>query len=272
MNISGNYHSLLARLLRMLCCLIACPACLAAQAAPVDPHAAQPERPTVATHAGTVAPGWMEIEVGSEFDRYEDHSTGSFAPLLAKLGLAPRLQLNVQIPVTALPQTDHPRIGDLFVGAKWRLVERGLLIGNFAILPSVKYPTGSSDWNAGTGTTDVGLLLISSRKFGPVEMDVNVGYTRRSGNGTKAPRNATLWTCSFGGTAYKQLGWTAELYGYPHTSGSAGSPSIVAILGGPTLQVRRWLIFDAGITAPITGPQPRAVYAGFVYSIGRIWK
>src|SRR5207247_3724752 len=27
-----------------------------------DPHAAQPERPTVATHAGTVAPGWIEIE------------------------------------------------------------------------------------------------------------------------------------------------------------------------------------------------------------------
>ncbi|MDQ2767543.1 MAG: hypothetical protein M3Y30_10345 [Gemmatimonadota bacterium] len=28
-------------------------------AAPNDPHTAQPERPTVATHAGTVAPGWV---------------------------------------------------------------------------------------------------------------------------------------------------------------------------------------------------------------------
>jgi len=35
-----------------------------------DPHEAQPERPTVATHAGTVAPGWVEFEAGSEFDRY----------------------------------------------------------------------------------------------------------------------------------------------------------------------------------------------------------
>ena len=33
-----------------------------AQAA--DPHAAQPERPSVATHAHTVAPGWAEVELG----------------------------------------------------------------------------------------------------------------------------------------------------------------------------------------------------------------
>ncbi len=272
MNISGHHPASLARLLLMLCCLIAWPAFLAAQVEPADPHAAQPERPTVATHAGTVAPGWVEIEAGSEFDRYEDHSTGASAPLLAKLGLAPRLQLSVQIPIASPPQTDHARVGDLFVGTKWRLIERGPVFGNFAILPSVKFPTGSADWNAGTGTTDVGLLLISSHDFGPVGMDVNVGYTRRSGNGTKAPRNATLWTCSFGGTAYKRIGWTAEIYGYPHTTGPAGSPSIIAFLGGPTLQARKWLIFDAGIIAPITGPQPRAFYAGFVYNIGRIWE
>src|SRR5207248_820985 len=35
-----------------------------------DPHEVQPERPTVATHAGTVAPGWIELEWGSEWDRY----------------------------------------------------------------------------------------------------------------------------------------------------------------------------------------------------------
>jgi glucose-1-phosphate thymidylyltransferase len=40
---------------------------LSAQTAP-DPRAVQPERPTVATHAGTVAPGWVELETGVEFD------------------------------------------------------------------------------------------------------------------------------------------------------------------------------------------------------------
>src|SRR5438445_803082 len=53
-----------------------------AQGGPPDAHAAQPERPTVATHAGTVAPGWAEIEAGIEWDRYADASHGGVAPIL----------------------------------------------------------------------------------------------------------------------------------------------------------------------------------------------
>src|SRR3977135_3648167 len=64
-----------------------------------DPHETQPERPTVATHAGTVAPGWVEIEAGSEFDRYTARSWGWSVPVLSKIGIASRVQLNIQTPV-----------------------------------------------------------------------------------------------------------------------------------------------------------------------------
>ena len=67
------------------------------------PHAVQPERPTVATHAGTVAPGWLEIEAGAELDRYADASHGGLAPVLFKLSLAPGLQLNTQAFVIRSP-------------------------------------------------------------------------------------------------------------------------------------------------------------------------
>src|SRR5260370_36815211 len=40
-----------------------------------DRHAVQPERPTVATHAGTVAPGWVELETGVELDRLDGAHT-----------------------------------------------------------------------------------------------------------------------------------------------------------------------------------------------------
>src|ERR1044072_6418978 len=36
----------------------------------VNPRAVQPERPTVATHAGTVAPGYIELEEGVERDSW----------------------------------------------------------------------------------------------------------------------------------------------------------------------------------------------------------
>ena len=72
----------------------------AALAQEPDPHAVQPERPTVATHAGTVSPGWVELEYGVEWDRYDDDSRGAIVPIVAKIGLTPHTQLNVvQSPV-----------------------------------------------------------------------------------------------------------------------------------------------------------------------------
>ncbi len=253
-------------------CLVARPARLAAQTTVLDPHAVQPQRPTVATHAGTMAAGWLEIEAGTEFDRYADRSHGAVAPVLAKLGLAPRLQLEVQAPIVR-PGGEHTTgIGDFSIGLKWRFIEAAAPVGNVAILASIKAPSGSADSGTGTGTTDINLLFISSHKLGPVSMDLNVGYTRRGGDGTRAPRSASLWTASFGGPARGRLGWCGELYGYPATSGPAGAASVVALLGGPTIEVREWLVLDAGVIIPIAGPQPRALYAGATYNVARLWK
>ena len=239
---------------------------------PADAHVAQPERPTIATHAGTVAPGWIEVEAGGELDRYRDGSHGGGVPVVAKVGLTRRMQLSVFGSAVSPPGTNAIGAGDVAVGAKWRLADKAPLLRRFAILPAVKLPTGSSSSGTGTGTTDVSILLISSHDLGPVAMDVNVGYTRRSGSGATAPRDATLWTISFGGPGAGPVGWTAELYGYPATAGPAGAHSIVALLFGPTFVVRPWLVLDAGAIVRLAGPQPRAIYGGLVYNIGRLWK
>ena len=131
-----------------------------------DPHAVQPERPTVATHAGTVAPGWVEIEWGVEWDRYDNGSGGCIVPIFAKIGLSPRLQLNViQSPVRP-PGGDSIHASDLTVGVKWRLADDAPVLGRFAIFPNLKLPTGSAILGSGTDTTDVGLLIISSHDLG----------------------------------------------------------------------------------------------------------
>jgi hypothetical protein len=118
----------------------------------------------------------------------------------------------------------------------------------------------------------LGLLLISSHDVGPLAVDLNAGYTRRSGDGLTAPRNATVWTASFGGPAIGRVGWVAEIYGFPRTSGPARQDSIVALLFGPTFIVRPWFALDGGVIAPVTGPQPRAIYVGGAWNIGRMWK
>ncbi len=250
---------------------LALPATSVVQAQPIDPHAVQPERPTVATHAGTVAPGWVEIETGTEFDRYEDARRGTTLPIVAKFGIGRSTQFSLFGSVLSPPGSGSLGVGDLAAGVKWRLADDLPVLGRFAVQPSLKIPTGSTASGTGTGTVDGSLLLISSHDLGPVALDINAGYVRRSGNGSAAPRDSTVWTISFGGPARGAIGWVAELYGYPGTSGPAAVPPIVALLFGPTLSARSWLAFDAGLIAPLTGPQPKAVYFGGVWNIGR-WR
>jgi hypothetical protein len=255
---------------RVACVILAvCSARVLAQDGQANPHAVQPERPTVATHAGTVARGWFEIETGVERDQVGPGRSIA-TPTTLKLGIASHAQLSIW---GSVPQPDSSSFGpgDLFVGVKWRLLDDAPIVGDFAILPSIKVSTGSVSAGRGTGTTDGSLLLISSHDFSGVAMDVNVGYTRRSGNGSQAPRTATLWTVSFGGPAVKRLGWVAELYGYPGTSGPSGQAPIVAFLAGPSYQAAEWLEFDAGVIVPVTGPQPHALYAGGVWNVGKVW-
>ena len=103
-------------------------------------------------------------------------------------------------------------------------------------------------------------------------MDLNAGYTRRSGDGSNAPheRDAVDGVVRRAVATRAASAGSAECYGYPGTGGPAGQASIVALLAGPTFLARTWLAFDAGVIVPVTGPQPHALYAGAVYNVGRI--
>ena len=237
-----------------------------------DPHEAQPERPTVATHAGTVACGWLEMEAGGERDYYRDQTGGFGLPITWKLGLSSRVQFSLVTPGIQSPGARAFQFGDLAFGVKWRLADDLPVLGRFALLPSIKLPTASAASGAGSGTTDVNMLLISSHDLGPIALDINGGITRRSGDGNGTPNNASLWTISLGGPATGILGWVAEIYGLPGTSGPAGKSPVVATLVGPTLIIEPYLVFDLGVIVPFSGPQPRAFYVGGVWNIGRVWE
>lgn len=235
-----------------------------------DPRTVRPERPTVATHAYTVATGYLEIETGVQLDRIAPETNLTTTPTVFKFGVAPRVQVSA---FTAfVHHEDGSGLGDTGLGAKVRLIDGSSLLGDFSIFPSLQFPTGSARHGTGSGTTDAGLLLISSRTIGGVAIDLNAGVTRRSGDGSFVPKTATLWTASFGGGFGNQpAGWVLELFGYPGTGGLAGAPPTVSLLAGPTLQLRNFLAIDAGLIVPVHGPQPHSLYAGGVYNVGRIW-
>ncbi len=233
----------------------------------VNPRAAQPERPTVATHAGTVAKGYVEFEVGLENDNGPRHASNHITTIVTKIGVGRRAQLSFAVNGSA-PDGGRTGFGDLGAGLKLRIVDDHPWLGDFAVQPSLKFPTGSRSRGTGTGTTDASVLLISSRDVGPVHIDLNAGYTARSGDGSDAPTTAFVWTASFGGTIAGKAGWTAEVFGYP---GMGGSAPIAGLLFGPTLAVYDWLVFDIGTIVPLTNAQPRAVYLGATFNVGKVF-
>ena len=83
-------------LLRVIVATALSAAAASAQTAgPKDPREAQPERPTVATHAYTVAPGIVELETGFQQQHPSPSSNLIGVPVLFKIGLTDRLQLDV---------------------------------------------------------------------------------------------------------------------------------------------------------------------------------
>src|SRR5205809_5962696 len=109
---------------------------LGAQAGPPDstardPHAVQPERPTVATHAGTVARGWIELEEGAEWDKAPDGTRSFLAATTLKIGLGSRAQLNLLFNLIKeqLPPGGIFQMGDLTIGLKYRIANNDRVLG-----------------------------------------------------------------------------------------------------------------------------------------------
>ena len=234
-----------------------------------DPRAVQPERPTVATHAYTVAPGYLEIEAGVQAAQPAGETQFS-APIVAKFGLAPRLQLELQggWVRNAAPAATIAGLTDVAIALKQRVLDAAPLVYDFSVQGSIKLATGARD--VGTGTTDLSLLLISSRAIGAAELDLNAGWTHRSGDGTVVPTSATLLTASLGSPIRGPVGGVAELFGYPGTGGAAGTSAQVGFLFGPTLQLVPWLVLDAGAILNVRNLGANAIYAGATYNAGRI--
>src|SRR3989449_5321814 len=113
-----------------------------------SPHAANPERPSVATHAYTVAPGYVELEQGVRaqgFGNFRDQTNWEFN---LKIGVARPLQLGLF--GTGYSRTGQGNgVGDVGVALKLR---RDLSSTHaVALVPAVTLPSGDQSLGLGAG-------------------------------------------------------------------------------------------------------------------------
>src|SRR3954464_2513274 len=112
-----------------------------------DSTAVLPERPTVATHAYAIKPGFVEVEAGVTYRRPTDDGTFD-VPVYLKFGVTKWLQLGIAPGVTSnrggAGGDLQAGVGDLGLVAKL-VVGTGLpVLGDFAMQPSLKLATGST--------------------------------------------------------------------------------------------------------------------------------
>lgn len=236
-----------------------------AQSTP-DPRVAQPERPTVATHAFVVAPGVFELEAGIQLHDEFD------APGLLKIGLTPRLQLDLAPAWFGDDKTPPTESGflDTTIGVKWHVADDLPVLHAFALQPAVTIPTGSVDEGTGSGVASLSLIVISSHTIRGASLDINVGGTL-SGQSAAVPRTSSLWAVAAGVPITTWLVWDAEVFGYPGTGGAAGARPVVGLLTGPALVLRKELVVDVGGIFNIEGFGSPAFYAGLTWNAGRLW-
>jgi hypothetical protein len=240
---------------------VAAAAAMAAAASAVaqSPRTANPERPTFATHAYAVAPGYVELEQGVAARGTSSLREETTWDVNLKIGVSPHVQLGLFGPGYTRTPTGSG-VGDLGVAVKARtdLSARAAV----ALVPSVTAPTGSEARGLGAGRALGGLVGVVSADLPGVHVDVNAGP---QGIGAGAPQ----WFVSLGGSrTFGRAGLAVELFEF--TPGGAGS-RLAGVLGAVTIRVAEWAVVDAGGSVGATEETPDQLFVGITTNFGRLF-
>jgi hypothetical protein len=231
-----------------------------------SPRAANPERPTVATHAYAVAPGFVELEQGVKLSgeaRLRDVTLWEFN---LKLGLARDVQLGFF--GTGYGRTPAGAgVGDVGWALKWtRPVGRRSAV---AVVPAVSVPTGDAAAQLSAGRALGSVTLVDSADLpaglGGLHFDANTGPA-----GVGAGAGGPQWFTSLG--LAKQLGSLAiatELFDF--TAGAAGGRQrglLVSLL----VTAAEWAVLDLGGVWGLAAGSPDQAFVGLTTNLGRLFR
>ncbi len=224
-----------------------------------SPRAANPERPTVATHAYAVAPGYVEVEQGISARGSTSLAAATSWDVNVKIGIAPHIQLGIFGPGYVRTGAGHG-IGDWGAALKLRtdLSEEVAV----AAVPAMTLPTGNERRGLGAGRA-LGQLPFVLSVDGPagVHADLNAGPL-----GIGAGRPQWLTTASFS-HSLGAIGVSAELF---RISAGAAGPRQAGLLGAVTVTPVQWMVIDAGGTVGLGSGSPDAIFLGLTTNLGRL--
>jgi hypothetical protein len=181
--------------------------------------AARAAFPLTVDDAGVFAVGEGEVVLSASAARYS-HEDAFATGLSLSAGLLPRLEAGLSLGYGAVrDRTDAASTRDGFldagVGFKASVVPEASAPVGFTLAGGVKLPTASARLGLGTGLTDATLLAITTKTWGAVSLDFNLGFLWTA-VGRRGELNDDAWTA---GAAVR---WeaTSKLMVFAETFGS----------------------------------------------------
>ena len=223
-----------------------------------EPTPVDPDRPSVSTSARTVPPGSWQLEAGAAYSH--ERVAGAPAERQAALETTVRVGLvsTLEIRIDGDPivwqrnAAERTGLGDITLGAKWRLVEADGVMPAVALMPFVKLPTARAP--IGTERVDGGVRgLLSFELPASWSLDANVGVAA-IGQASGGHIAQGVASAALAHPLSEHLSGFVELAFASHAE-RGERDSLVADLG-VTLSITPRLALDAAVFTTVAGKGP----------------
>jgi hypothetical protein len=140
--------------------------------------------------AQPIGEGNTEVDVYAESTRVQGDTSATLPGIQVDYGVSANLQLRAVVPLAfdkATGRSSQFGIGDVLVGAKYRIVEQvsGAWWPEVSVFPLVLIPTGDRVRGLGQGHATYSLPVWLQKNFGPWKVYGGGGYSIDAGRGTQ---------------------------------------------------------------------------------------
>ncbi len=221
---------------------------------------AQGERPYFfISPAEPLSQGTARLEGGLRYERFSRvHDLYALESSLF-FGVVNNLDFEVSIPYLFLSESTHDDsgVGDVTLRSRLRLIkarEANPLTVSAQLV--IKLPSASSSKSLGTGESDIGINMLASKQFEPLNVHLNVGYLLVGDPPGKNFKNEFHYGLGFDiDTTLQGVLLFTEIGGNTNRDSSAASDPL-AVTFGVVAPIGRRTHVDAGLAVGLTSASP----------------
>jgi hypothetical protein len=240
-----------------------------------DEESIKPSRPGVASPAEIQRPGVLQVEYGYDANfRGSEFRAQQALPLTLRFAASSRLLIEFDLD-TLKSETDQSRsretgIGDTRLGFQVVTLKDTESHPALAFAYYIKLPSGSEEKGLSTGRIDHKVLLLLSRKFGQLDMDLNVAYLNVGREDSARRASGGQGAISFAYEFKNNFGVEGELSGQNLDD---VQPRGLFALGALTYKMNKRLRLDGGIRFGLNPEAPRVgVFGGVVVGVASLYR